>query len=278
MFFVITISIIYVIRSNREDKMKCFIVLPCYNEENNVKPLVSAVDLALRQHILYQIIAVNDGSTDHTGEALRRLSQKYPLRLLEHRTNKGLAAALKTGLNEAIRCSSFDDLIVTMDSDNTHEPRQIRDLMSAAREADIVVGSRYVTNGKQFGVPLYRMMASKATNFIFRRILRLPINDVTSGYRCFKASVLKRLNEISKHDFIESDGFEVSLEILAKVFWCNATLKEVPITLDYYKKKGKSKMKMLPTVKRYLILLTKIKAWSNRFKKHTRSFQASQEE
>ena len=245
--------------------MKCFIVLPCYNEEENVKPLVYAIDRTLRQYIPYEIIAVNDGSTDHTIEILERISKQYPLKLLEHETNEGLAAALQTGLNEAIKCSTDEDFIVTMDADNTHDPRYIKDLIRSTKEADVVVGSRYVTNGRQLGVASYRIIMSKVANFMTRKIMRLPVKDATSGYRCFKASALKRSKIFSKQDFIESKGFEVSLEILAKSFLGNLTIDEVAIVLDYTKKKGGSKMKILLTIQRYLTLLLKMKAWENRF-------------
>lgn len=241
--------------------MKCIIVLPCYNEEGNVKSLISAIDRTLRQRISYEIIAVNDGSNDDTGELLRKLSRKYPIYVLEHPTNKGIATALQMGLNKAVKRSSDEDLIVTMDSDNTHGPQCILDMVKAAKEADIVIGSRYVKDGMQLNVPFYRVILSKVVNFLARRMVKLPVRDATSGYRCFKAAALKRLSLISKHGFIESKGFEVSLEVLAKTFWCNSIIQEVPITLDYSRKKSKSNMRLLPTIKRYVILLGKMKSW-----------------
>jgi len=245
----------------RDREMKCFIVLPCYNEEGNVKPLISIIDSTLRQRLSYEIIAVNDGSNDDTGELLRKLSRKYPIHILEHIRNKGIATALQIGLSQAIKRSSDEDLIFTMDSDNTHDPRYVLDMAKAAKKADIVIGSRYVKNGKQLNVPLHRVILSKAVNFLARRMVKLPVRDATSGYRCFKAAALKKLSMVSKHGFIESKGFEVSLEVLARTFWCNSTIEEVPITLDYSKKKSKSNVRLFPTMKSYFILLGKMKAW-----------------
>lgn len=246
--------------------MKCFIVLPCYNEEDNIQPLIKAIHRVLYDRISYEIIAVDDGSTDNTQKLIQQVSNDYPIRILKHNTNRGLATALQTGLNEAIKLSSAEDLIVTMDADNTHDPKYIVDMMRAAKEADIVIGSRYIANGRQLNVPFHRIILSKTANFLIKKTMKLPVKDATSGYRCFKASTLKKLSIISKHNFIESKGFEVSLEILAKAFYCNPTVKEVPIMLDYSRKESGSKMKMIPTIKRYLTLLLKTKAWVNKSK------------
>jgi len=241
--------------------MKCVIVLPCYNEEGNVKTLINTIDRILSPHMPYQIIAVNDGSNDYTGDFLQELSKEYPIRVLEHRTNKGLGVAFRLGLSEAVECSSDGDLIVTMDSDNTHEPRYILDMIRAAKEADIVIGSRYIRGANQLNVPFRRRILSKTVNFLIGGMAKLPVRDATSGFRCFRASALKRLRMFLKHKFIESKGFEVSLEILVKTFWCNSVIKEVPITLDFNKRKGSSKMQLLPTIKRYIQLLGEMKAW-----------------
>jgi len=243
--------------------VKCFIVLPCYNEEQNIDLLIPHIDKTLRDYIPYQIIAINDGSDDDTGQLLKHLSKQHPIEVLEHPKNKGLAATLQTGISAAVQRSSDGDLIVTMDSDNTHDPAYILDMMKVATEADVVVGSRYMRNGRQMNVPPHRMILSRTINFLIRKIANLSVMDATSGYRCFKASALKKLKKNMGQRFMESKGFEASLEILLKMFWCNSTIKEVPIILDYNKKEGWSKMKLLPTMKRYVILLTKIKAWRN---------------
>jgi len=168
--------------------------------------------------------------------------------------------ALRLGLGEAIKCSSNEDVIITMDADNTHDPRYIIDMVKDARKADIVVGSRYVRNGRQLNVPFYRLILSKIVNVLIRVTMKLPVMDGTSSYRCYTAVALKRLSKITKGNFIESKGFEVSPEILAKTFWCNSVIKERPIVLDYSKKHGKSKMRLLPTVMGYVKFLMKTKA------------------
>lgn len=241
--------------------MKCFVILPCYNEERNLNSIIYKINETLQNFMTYKIIAVNDGSLDSTGNLLRELSFKYPIITTEHKVNKGLSEALLTGLSIALEHSSDEDFIITMDSDNTHHPKYILKMLSEAMNgAKIVVGSRYIPNGRQINVPPHRVLLSKTINLLLRKMAKIPVKDVTSGYRCFKASAIRKLKE-RRQKFLESKGFEVSFELLAKTFWCSSSIKEVPIMLDYSKKKGKSKMKILPTIVGYCTVLTKIRSW-----------------
>lgn len=241
--------------------MKCFIVLPCYNEEQNIEPLISAIHKTLHNHIPHQIIAVNDGSTDNTKKILKKLARQYPLLLQDHHKNKGLAAALQTGLTTAIKHSTNQDLVITMDADQTHKPKQIPNMIKATQKADIIIASRYAKNSKQQNIPPHRQILSKTINTLITTVTKLPIKDVTSGYRCYKAKTLKKLKTTTKNKLIESKGFEVTTELLLKTFWTGATTKEIPITLDYSQKRGRSKMRLTPTIKRYILLLHKISRW-----------------
>lgn len=245
--------------------VKCIIVLPCFNEEDSIQPLVQELDKVLGRSIPYKIVAVNDGSNDNTAKLLRNFSKKYPIQLLEHETNRGLAAALNTGLNYAVNVSNDKDLVVTLDADDTHDPRYIVDMIKASAHADIVIGSRYVKNGRQLSVPFHRVVLSKAVNSLIRKATRVPVRDATSGYRCFRASTLKKLSKSSPSSLIESKGFEASLELLVKAFFQHSTISEIPITLDYGKKKSRSKMKLLQTVRRYVFLLLKARMWAIEF-------------
>jgi len=239
--------------------MKCYVVLPCFNEEKNIKQLICAIDEVLKPHIPYEVIAVNDGSRDRTGEVLKDLSTEYPLKVLVHRTNLGLGAALRTGLISAANVASDDDFIVTMDSDNTHNPKHILDMVASSGDADVVVGSRYIDGGKQLNVPLHRVILSKGINFLVKGLFRLSVKDATSGFRCFRACLLKFLYSTFKGDIIESRGFVASLELLLKAVRFGGVVKEVPILLDYGRKGGVSKMRLLSTIFGYLALIFKFR-------------------
>jgi dolichol-phosphate mannosyltransferase len=235
--------------------------LPCYNEERNVQPLISEINRAISQSILYRIIAVNDGSEDDTANVLRRLLKEYPIQVIDHKKNFGLAAALRTGLNAALEHASEDDFIVTMDADNTHDPTTIKYMIKEMEEgAEIVVGSRYTKGGKQLNVPPHRILLSKICNFIISKILHIPLKDVTSNFRCYRASTLKKVAIKLGDKFIQSNGFDAPLEILFKTYlYAHAIVKEVPTTLHYGRKLGGSKLKLIQTIVNYLRLFHRLR-------------------
>jgi len=244
--------------------MKCLIVLPCFNEEENVKPLIYSIDQVLRHHFNYGIIAVNDGSRDRTGEVLKDLSMDFPLEIIEHRFNQGLGAALRTGLVAAAKETCDDDFVVTMDSDNTHDPKHVLEMLLAAERADIVVGSRYVRGGRQLGVPAHRVFLSWCVNLLVKALFQLPSKDNTSGLRCFRARLVKKLYASYQTGMIESHGFVASMELLLKAVRSGGTVVEVPILLDYGKKGGASKMRLFSTVIGYLALFFRYMRLNNK--------------
>lgn len=214
----------------------------------------------------YEVVAVNDGSTDDTDDILRDLSEKYPIKIIRHDKNMGLAAVYRTSIDTSIRDSLENDVIFTMDADNTQDPHYIVGMLKEVDNGTgIVIGSRYVNGGMQINVPFHRIVLSKIINFLIRKITQMPIKDATSGYRCYKASVLRTASSIFKDKFIESQGFEVPLEVLVKTYRSNSGvhIKEIPITLDYGKKVGKSKLKLFTTISLYVKLLRRISVWGH---------------
>lgn len=255
-----SISISY--ESDRKYQSKCVIVLPCFNEERNLRSLISRIDRAVGHAMPYQIIAVDDGSTDGTRDILRQLSIECPIAVLEHKTNIGLAGALRTGLNAAMEVASDDDFVVTVDADNTHDPCLILDMIEMCRRGvDLVISSRYVAGGGQIGVPFHRVVLSRGINFLLRLKTGLNIRDFTSGYRCYRLGLIRRLLSIYQHQAIESEGFEVALELLAKSMNLSAKAVEIPMVLNYSRKKGKSNIKIRIAMLRYARFLLRPKMW-----------------
>ncbi len=241
--------------------MKIYVLLPCFNESEHVQPLVSRINETLvslkspSRDIWkiddYTVLAVNDGSTDQTGEILEEMTKLYPIQVFHHEFNMGLAEAYRTLIANVTKFCEDDDIVVTMDADETHDPTCILSLLANLKAgADLVVASRYA-GGSELGVPFHRRLLSRTANWLISNLTCIPIKDCTSGFRAFRGALLKNL------PVLEANGFEVSAELLIHVCRHNPppVTQEVPFVLHYYQKKSKSKIKLLPTAKAYLRLL-----------------------
>jgi dolichol-phosphate mannosyltransferase len=228
-----------------------YIVLPAYNEEKTLPPLLARIrDYLEEAGLNYSVIAVDDGSQDGTLEVLRNTAGQVPLIIIQHPENRGIADALRPGLIEAIKRSGEKDIIVTMDSDNTHTPGLILRMVRLIREGhDVVIGSRYRIGARTMGVPFYRRLLSFAAAFIFK--LAFPIRgvlDYTSGFRAYRASALKELFSTYGQDLISEPGFSCMVDILLKLRKCPLIIGEIPLILRYDKKVGASKMDVGRTI------------------------------
>ncbi|RJS87734.1 glycosyltransferase family 2 protein [Candidatus Bathyarchaeota archaeon] len=245
--------------------MTVYILLPCYNEERNIKELIYRISEVCR-NLDYKIVAVDDGSKDKTYPYLCALTRNYPIVILRHEENKGLHEALRTLLIYIYNVAGHSDYLITMDSDLTHDPKYIPQLISACEEeeADIAIASRFVDGGKQIGVPLHRAFLSWGLRFFVKFMLGIPVRDVSSGYRCIRVSSIKRIMEKYGFErFVEARGFEVQLELLYKLFLNGAKIVEVPFILDYSLKKGESKLKIRRTIFGYLRTILKLRNLRN---------------
>jgi dolichol-phosphate mannosyltransferase len=242
--------------------MITYILLPCYDEEESLQELVDKIIDAC-QHLNPRIIAVDDGSRDNTLSILNALSEKYPIVVLKHDVNRGLHEAIRTLLLWVCDNSALSDYAITMDSDLTHDPRYISDLISACQKEslDVAIASRYVRKGEQVGVPFHRVLLSKGLRFYVKASLGLPVRDVSSGYRCISSAGIKKLVEVyGRKNLIEAKGFDVQLELLFKLFVNGARIGEIPFSLDYSKKIGRSKLKIRQTVSGYFGTISRLKS------------------
>ncbi|MBS7633590.1 glycosyltransferase [Candidatus Bathyarchaeota archaeon] len=235
---------------------KVFVVLPCYNEEMSLSLLAERIDEACAK-MDYSVIAVDDGSKDQTYATLLKLQKHFPIIIKRHTRNMGLQAALRTGLTKAASTAKDNgDGIVVMDADLTHDPKYIPHMIAAlAKGYDVAIGSRYVKGGVQLGVPVHRQVLSIGMRFVSMCLFRLPVRDVTSGYRAYRAELLKRLLATYGDSFIESKGFEVAFELLIKTCKLGARFAEIPLRLDYSKKKSRSKLAVQKTIFNYFKLI-----------------------
>jgi len=241
--------------------MTVYILLPCYNEESNLRQLVDEISQACH-NLDYKIVAVDDGSRDGTYQLLLALSRTYPLIVLRHEDNKGLHEALRTLLLWTYKNAGESDYIIMMDSDLTHDPRYIPQLISACeeKEADVAIASRFAEGGKQVGVPLHRVLLSKGLRILVKITLGISVRDISSGYRCIRSANIKKIIKVyGCMRFIEAKGFDVQLDLLFKLVSHGARVVEIPFTLDYSKKGGRSKLKIFRTVLGYLQTILRLK-------------------
>lgn len=215
---------------------KTIILIPTYNESENVESLLPAV-LAVAAH--YEILVIDDGSPDGTAELVRGMIGKYPgrIHLMERRQKAGLGTAYIAGFKWALERDY--DLVFEMDCDFSHPPSALPELERACVEEgnDIAVGSRYTKGGKVQNWPMNRLMLSYGASLYVRLITGMPVKDPTAGFICYRSKLLSKLN-LDRVRFI---GYAFQIEMKYKSFLRGAKIKEVPITFKD-REKGVSKM------------------------------------
>jgi len=209
------------------------VIMPTYNERANL-PIVAE---GLMRHANVRLLVVDDDSPDGTGAIADDLSRQYPGRIdVLHRTGRrGLGRSYLDGFRAALAGSA--DVICQMDADLSHDPVHLPALVAATAGADLVIGSRYVTNGAIVNWPLRRLFLSRFANRYIRTVTRLRARDCTSGYRCWRRATMATL----PLDRISSDGYSFLVETLFMAARRGARIAEVPITF-VERRTGESKL------------------------------------
>jgi len=206
------------------------IVIPTYNEKENIKKLILKIFQNLENP---EIIVIDDNSTDGTSDVVKKLIKKYNVRLIERSKKIGIGSAYKRGFRVA-----SGDIIIQMDADLSHDPLYLRQFIEKINQGyDIVIGSRYIKNGKITGWSKYRKLLSKVSNFLAYLLLKIPVNDVTTGFRAYKKNFLNKINL----DEINSNGYSFNLEILFRSLEVEGKIVEIPIIFKN-RRIGKSKL------------------------------------
>jgi dolichol-phosphate mannosyltransferase len=234
------------------------IVLPAYNEAASLGAvLISLRETARQSGMVLRAIVVDDGSSDSTGQVVRDCSGMLEVTLITHASNLGLGAALRAGLFRALDLAAEEDVIVTMDADDTHTPAAIEEMIARIDQGyDVLIASRYRKGARVVGVPLHRRFLSYAASILFRVTFPISgVRDFTCGYRAYRASVLRAATSRYRDELINQDGFQCMVDILLKLSRMNLRFAEVPIVLRYDRKGGKSKMKVVRTIWKTLLLL-----------------------
>ena len=236
--------------------MKITLLLPAYNEEQDLPPLLERAGRALEGRADYRILVVDDGSKDGTAAAVRAAAQKLPITLIQHPRNMGLGAAMRTGLKAA---SKGEGAVVTMDADNSHDPELIHELVARLEQGyDVVIASRFQPGGQELGVPARRKLLSHTASSALRVLIRYPgVRDYTCGFRAYRVETLRNLIERFGDGFLRENGFSCMLELLLNLRSLRARASEVPLVLRYDLKTGASKMRVFRTVRRYVVTITR---------------------
>jgi dolichol-phosphate mannosyltransferase len=236
------------------------IILPVYNEERALEPLLTRIRSAMTAMAqAYAVIVVDDGSADRSGEIARAWRAAMPLDLVEHERNRGLGAALRSGLLRAASLAGPDDVIVTMDADDTHPPDLIGAMVRRLDEgADVVIASRYVAGAREVGLSARRRVLSRGAGAVLGALFPVAgARDYSCGFRAYRASVIARALAAYGPALVEERGFACAAEVLLKLRRLGVRVSEVPLVLRYDQKKGASKMRVLRTISRYGVLVTK---------------------
>lgn len=247
------------------------VALPAYNEEESLEPLLMSLDKVLsRMGHPYEFIIVDDGSKDDTAAIASRLSFILPVQLIQHEVNQGLAGALRTGLAAAVKDSKPGDLIITMDSDNTHPAGLIPRMVQLIEEGhDVVIGSRFQHGARVIGVPFHRELLSIAAKLIFQLVLPISgVRDYTCGFRVYRAEVLAAAQQHYGEDFVSEKGFSCMVDVLLKLRplrlnEARVVMGEAPMILRYDRKGGASKMRVFKTIGQTLSLVFRRRLKSN---------------
>jgi dolichol-phosphate mannosyltransferase len=197
------------------------VVVPTYNERENLPPLAQRL-LSLPRPV--DMLVVDDNSPDGTGKLADELASKHPSVHVLHRTEKdGLGRAYIAGFKWALERGY--EFIFEMDGDFSHNPDDIPLFLDAARDADLVLGSRYLNGIRIINWPLPRLMLSKGAARFVKTVLGMPFTDPTGGYKCFRSRALRAV----KLDEVRSNGYSFQIEMTHRLWREGMNIVEVPI-------------------------------------------------
>lgn len=231
--------------------MNALVVVPTYNERENLPLLVSGV----MAHEGFRMLIVDDGSPDGTGPLADELATRHPGRIeVLHRTGpRGLGRSYVDGIRKALQTDA--ELIFQMDADLSHDPAYLPALAEGAATHDVVIGSRYMNGVSVVNWPLHRIFLSAFANRYIRAVTRLSPTDCTSGFRCWRRDALAKI----ALDRVASAGYAFLVEMLFRAAQNGSRIGEVPI-IFVERRQGQSK------VSRQVLMESLITPWRLRFR------------
>lgn len=227
-------------------------VIPAFNEEENLPNLFA--DLLQTIHLLgdgSRIFIVDDGSADATPALVESYDGPLPVELVQLDRNQGPGAAFRTGFDSALRCAESDALIVTLEADTTSDLGALPQMLAEVRRgADVVLA-----DWRMVGVSFHRRLLSAAAGWVVRHGLGLEATTVSSFFRVYRASTLQEASRSYGDRLIRERGFACKAELLGKLSSMGACIVEVPVSLDWTRRNGESKMPVFRTMLAYWRML-----------------------
>jgi dolichol-phosphate mannosyltransferase len=227
--------------------MKLAVVIPIFNELENLPSLIDSVEQLGNSTTEITIIVCDDGSNDGSRLWLDEEQQKGRLIVLGDGNNYGPGVAFENGFQYVLKTHPDFDFLITMEGDETADLTSLQSMFDSISHADVVLASVYLEGGGFSKTNWARLLISKFANGLTRLCLNLPFQTLTSFYRIYRVSTLHQLHQNSNQIFSEK-GFICQVEILYKLHRKGFVIKEIPTTLFTDRRKGKSKMKLGKTM------------------------------
>jgi len=229
------------------------IIVPCWNEEAALKPLLERLDRLVGARRNWEVLFVNDGSTDQTGQVLNDAAKRFVwARVVHHDGNKGLGAALRTGFQN---CKS--EVVCTIDSDGTYPPERLPEFVNLiVGGADVVTASPWHPDNRQADGGLHRIFLSRSVSLCYRVLTGTKLYTYTALFRAYRRDAIQDLE-------IDSNGFSAVTEILIKLLGKKCSVAEVAMPLKP-RELGVSKMSTVKAIRGHLRLLSLSAHWARR--------------
>ena len=221
--------------------MKISVVVPAFNEQDNIIDTVERIEANLRGE--HELIIINDHSTDRTGALVREMIQKYPnLKLVDNLRSRGFANALRTGFD-----SARNEAVIPVMADLCDDLGTIQEMLARIEQGyDVVCGARYIKGGARLGGPKLKAFLSRFAGRSMHFLVGIPTNDLPNSFKMYRKNVIEIIAS-------RSGGFEISMEMVLKAYFYGFRITEVP-TVWRERTKGKSSFKVFKMLPNYLKL------------------------
>ncbi|MGA2319012.1 MAG: glycosyltransferase family 2 protein [Thermodesulfobacteriota bacterium] len=232
-----------------------YFLMPAYNEETEIGPRLRNISAMMAQKgFSFEIWVVNDGSNDQTVKIVEEVSREIPIHMIHHDKNQGIGIAFSNGLKKLIKVVRADDIIITLDADNTHNLKTVEFMLKKIDEGyEVVIGSCFTTGGMMIGAPLLRYLLSYLSNLAYRMLFHVKgIRTYTGFYRAHTGAAVQTAFEKFGDHLIEVTGFAAMAEMLIKFRQIPLFMTEVPMIIRYDMKGRASKMRVLATIQEHL--------------------------